>query len=1590
MISLSASSSLRTQNTINRTEEDAETTRVREEFWFPLFSEISRKAYIPSIFYLIQLAIHFFQVMSSFLFIGSTHIWREGMPRYMIWISYSLNLGVNEVDFTNAYPQYLFIIGYSVLLALYLLILRFQYMKQHWFENFQLYLVHILFSIVNNVLFLISLTLFAYSIVEVYHNSNSYTIFMCILILLSTIFLYTLVAINQVFVSSSPYINRSLTALWDGKLMNYIILAIGLAGFFVQISNVFDKWLIWIFSLVNICGLLHNYYLSSYFICIHFWVTSVVHGFICFGIANSLMVLFKYYVIIDPVIMISVPIVIFPISCVICYIINIKRRNKILNYLMGPDHIMTEMEKYQYFDSKYFSNENDLIMYIHVGVSYHSPLILDFTFIKYALDNYQLPNIVFTILQVVSLFPSEQQLFSYCMSIAINYEKDIRLSQAYLLYQVRRVNYIRQRAMSKEASKELVVIQKMADDTIAQVRGFWAEILHSSRKISLSSLRLIRKSTIETDTAFYNIYEKYPHAQQINDSYCRFLVEAMGSYEKALHYAHKMSQIERGKHVIIDYSYRSFVNAFPSYLRKRILDVRGMRILDVCESQVFSSEISDSNSQTSNTDMEQINDRTAATLFTHSGLRIALDKSMSHSKLKSLTNAKIISLVQLAFTIPVFICIMIFLPYLAENPLNLLESNLHSANIAASISYLSLLACSTLLRSDIDKNLSSIVINRLSITHEDLPTWPSLFQDKYLAMHQTRLDLLTELDAEMALIMDKPSLHSQEIIFFNTDNDSRTLIAIDNAIQIRYFNLTLRNGINYFSSLVNYLTSQFNEASEDEYNITIKYIEIVLNGQNLAQQYKNVFYEINNVGTEYTETARDYVIILTIVVFVIIFIIFVSIRFITLHKLMVNLDTMSNIIRKVNEEDINQSMKPIYLKSKRHLPTGNVCSAHLFNGYYVIYPLLVTISIAFSCLISFSSCFVYSNQLGFMSNVFLWTCKSAERCTAIMNFLIQTIFDTQSNATTLAAEVNSLFNTSRFLDLELIENDFDFDSFYFTDRCHLKSNSNFAKYVDCISLNNKINLGVNYYNLMIGSMQNFEVFQNYFFASLFIIDKYLYRELINFTSVLNEYAKDLFNSTNANVLLICIGGIIGVFLFFVCESYILSSLTDSHDAFKQLILVLPPESVIKNTAIVDFIMGRSKNKTDQMMSVQESIISAYDDAMVSLDGNLIIQNVNPGFVKLTGFTLDQTLGQAITWLFPLDPDEMGIVDSSSTSFYQKLQEIQNGQDDRAFNISGKCGTDNNGLLPVAITIIAMKSKENKLENLVLIIKDKTPENELKKQIELIREKTEHILSTCVPLPVLTAVRSTNKPQLFYSESATFIAIEVEGINNYIHAIEPKILMENIRFVFKQFNLVVSKFPLLYNIENDLDMFTCASGVFKDIGKHKEQAECAIKFMNAILDGVDELNEHLSSDLHFRMSAHLGGPSYGTVSNVVTPILKVYSPALVTLIEIQRDGDVDQIRCTESLINHLEKSAYAFMKLNVVDGEQIFSVKSKIIKPKNSLMNIPKLEKPKNRSLHAMKSMKEMSVLNETINESEIENQKKNINEESDDDIDDKI
>jgi hypothetical protein len=105
---------------------------------------------------------------------------------------------------------------------------------------------------------------------------------------------------------------------------------------------------------------------------------------------------------------------------------------------------------------------------------------------------------------------------------------------------------------------------------ISLSRKFW-----NHPNVQISFLYQIKIYTDKIKALYNELISKYPNNVRLYEDYSYFLIEGATDYLNGLKIKHQSNLIKEGRSFAVDASFRSLVQAFPAYLKRRILNAKG-------------------------------------------------------------------------------------------------------------------------------------------------------------------------------------------------------------------------------------------------------------------------------------------------------------------------------------------------------------------------------------------------------------------------------------------------------------------------------------------------------------------------------------------------------------------------------------------------------------------------------------------------------------------------------------------------------------------------------------------------------------------------------------------------------------------------------------------------------------------------------------------------------------------------------------------------------------------------------------------------------------------------------------------------------
>ncbi len=202
--------------------------------------------------------------------------------------------------------------------------------------------------------------------------------------------------------------------------------------------------------------------------------------------------------------------------------------------------------------------------------------------------------------------------------------------------------------------------------------------------------------------------------------------------------------------------------------------------------------------------------------------------------------------------------------------------------------------------------------------------------------------------------------------------------------------------------------------------------------------------------------------------------------------------------------------------------------------------------------------------------------------------------------------------------------------------------------------------------------------------------------------------------------------------------------------------------------------------------------------ITDLDG--YIEFVNPAFTQITGYTLEEAIGQHTRLL------KSG---EHSPEFYRELWEtIGRGEVWHGEMINRK---KDGRLYWEAATISPVKDEEGRITHYLAIKEDITERKRIEAALVQEQLKSEELLRNILPAAIVDEMKEHGRVEPVFFESASIMFTDFVNFTATAELMEPKALVDNLDRYFTAFDIIVEKYGL-EKLKTIGDGYMCVSGV----------------------------------------------------------------------------------------------------------------------------------------------------------------------------------
>ena len=354
------------------------------------------------------------------------------------------------------------------------------------------------------------------------------------------------------------------------------------------------------------------------------------------------------------------------------------------------------------------------------------------------------------------------------------------------------------------------------------------------------------------------------------------------------------------------------------------------------------------------------------------------------------------------------------------------------------------------------------------------------------------------------------------------------------------------------------------------------------------------------------------------------------------------------------------------------------------------------------------------------------------------------------------------------------------------------------------------------------------------------------------------------------------------------------AMSESRQKFAlKLLLHCPGNVVVSNPSITALLSGNFQEKsidsTNRKSDFYELLVQEMPDAIIILDHNGIIQNVNTATHRIFGFEKDALVGQSITVLgeqFHGDNPFHGIFDQRDKSSNLEKMSFEKTL------VYEKPGESGQMHIEVMLTIVG--------ENAFVSGRDVSQTVTYNKLIADERAKSDQLLSSILPASLVGRVQAGEKNISFAVQSATISFMDIVSFTPWCGSLPASTVMATLNKLFKAFDRLVLLHSTMTKIKCIGDCYMCAGGIFAEINQPAEHARDVVEFGLDAISALLELNQQIDQNLRIRVGVNTGGPIIAGVLGTAKPTFEILGPAINMAQQMEHHGVPMKVHVSRSV------------------------------------------------------------------------------------------
>lgn len=1512
---------------------------------FPLYDHIYQVSHISS--WILGVVALFFYCQCVYAALWPRHEFWDShaqdsiVGQVMYYCNYILMFQSRHIQRGGIEQLTVFLVLFLLVLACYLWVggLLFYWHRNHRLPVWTLYPARFATEVIPPIV-LHPVSAFAgKSFVELARNSDGMMWAYFIIMILVFVACAGLFGISFSLSSRSASITLSPYSMFDPTAFVMLSTLSGVMLICQYVFSIFPSWVLIIVQVVHIAGLAYVMWFVD-FLPFHLtWASTLAEAIMCCGIAADLIMIVIYFV---PSIPGGVPLIgvlcVFVVAFIVFHIVFKFKVKKIVKILTVGSPDWNENDKYQHFDDcRVDRSEKYVIMLLTRGFTERCEMFLDWSLVHYIVDHFESNQAICSVVQMVSFFPGESRKLNILFSRAVR-KRDLGLADRFLIYQVYRINTLRQSSTSLQASEKLSDLKNQSLQCEMNIRSFWV-----SKHPNVSHFERMYKDTSRLKALWMEGIRDYPNNSKFCDEYARFLIECETDFESAILFKHRAEEIESGMNFAKDLAFRSMVRSFPRYLKDGVLDLKGNVIkttkVHASGSRSSTTHSSSGNMMSSTTSTEfldpEVEESIGKRIITQSKLRLALHHSVVGRTLTPTSCMKFAMGLGMVVALVAFIGIFVY----NEEEFILRVASMDRMSYFSRVNFYIALSNMGLFLQYI--NETGRFRNTDILTEAKKVDVASGSLNELISMTSSFLKTTVTYSYEgrsnfYSLLKDIADASSQGVplsdIAAPLMTNSVNMVICQNGDKIRERPGDLKAVIVFILFGQAVMTYQKNY---DTWYADDKYCEVLANWVLMLPGAAKLFRSFEVYQVEEGNALERIMMILEIAAPIILLVVTALPSMIFVIWFVRYLNKMAQVMVGLSQPVKEAAMRPI-----RQITTGNDNDdVHEIKAESSIGVVLCVCLLLMGCVVAalgVGMVYYASNVNVLIEYYNSWLSFAAQRLSASAEALVLGLHGLILNETDMAAFTSRermLTFSQQYVDEVETQNegllhgsgdipscqgyDATLDALNLQEVCTVDSSEEGHDTHDtyrCSSANLGISIFRDYMMDLIRHVDSYggAVADPQTIHLVHLANTHLWYRLRESINRIKDMANDKYDELVTVEAIFMVAGIFAAFLAVLFMNYIRNKMKASTQACIALLKRIPPLEIVNNQEILNFLLDRTISQKEKGSSMTQRVVHRSPDAIIFTGITGIIEIVNAAVTNLFGFTPEQLLGQLPTVL---------VAPNECDKLMNQLELMKNKQSGPVYEDKVNCVADDGTVIPCAITLLSMtKANSSDVQSFVIILRDESALVKQQKVAEEAKAQSERLLFQILPRDIVVKLNQGEVDICFTVPSASIIFIDIVKFSDYAASLSPQEIMGNLSQVFAAFDGACAKYPLMTKIKLIGDVYMAAAGLFTTDSQPQAHAEQIVRFGLDCLQELDEVNLRMNANLAVRIGVNSGGPILAGVLGTDKPVFDIIGDPINVASRLQSTdipGHIQIPQSTYDLISGLdfgiEKRGEVFLK-----------------------------------------------------------------------------